>query len=105
MRKAKVSVHSTPAGILIETKPNQTYEFEYLEGYQAAPVSLTMPVEGKQFSYNHFPPFFEGLLPEGIMLDGLLRQLKIDANDYFAQLMATGRDLIGAVTVEQISDE
>ena len=54
----------------------------------------------KKFSFDGFPPFFEGLLPEGIMLEGLLRQLKIDANDYFSQLLATGKDLIGAVTVE-----
>lgn len=105
MRKALVAVHGNPAGFLIEIQLNQSYKFEYLEGYQAAPVSLTMPVEDKRFSYDNFPPFFEGLLPEGIMLDGLLRQLKIDANDYFAQLVATGGDLIGAVTVEQMSNE
>ncbi len=44
----------------------------------------------------------EGLLPEGEMLGGLLRQLKIDAKDLFSQLMAVGRDLVGAVTVEEI---
>lgn len=105
MRKAIVRVHDIPAGFLTEVLPNQTYEFQYLEDYQAAPVSLTMPVAEKYFSYDGFPPFFEGLLPEGIMLEGLLRQLKIDGNDYFAQLLATGKDLIGAVTVELESHE
>ena len=44
--------------------------------------------------------FFEGLLPEGIMLEGLLRYAKIDKNDYFSQLIQVGHDLVGNVTVE-----
>ena len=51
------------------------------------------------------PLFFEGLLPEGIMLEGLLKIGKIDKNDFFAQLIATGNDLVGAVTVKEWKDE
>ena len=36
------------------------------------------------------------------MLDGLLRQRKIDKDDYFSQLLAVGKDLVGAVTVEEM---
>jgi serine/threonine-protein kinase HipA len=36
------------------------------------------------------------------MLDGLLRQQKIDKDDLFSQLVAVGKDLVGAVTVEEI---
>ena len=61
-----------------------------------------MPVKIKGFYFNSFPPFFDGLLPEGIQLDGLLRIKKIDRDDYFSQLMATGADLVGAVSVEEI---
>ncbi|WP_156812382.1 HipA N-terminal domain-containing protein [Legionella tunisiensis] len=43
---------------------------------------------------------FEGLLPEGIMLEALLRKYKIDRNDYFGQLILVGRDVVGAVTIE-----
>jgi serine/threonine-protein kinase HipA len=51
------------------------------------------------FTFAGFPPFFEGLLPEGEMLEGLLRQRKIDRSDLFSQLVAVGGDTVGAVTV------
>jgi serine/threonine-protein kinase HipA len=60
-----------------------------------------MPVEKKEFIFDQFPPFFDGLLPEGILLDGLLKQRKIDRYDYFSQLIAVGNDLVGAVTVRE----
>ncbi|MDX2346428.1 MAG: HipA N-terminal domain-containing protein [Legionella sp.] len=48
-----------------------------------------------------FPGFFEGLLPEGVILEALLRQYKIDENDYFQQLIIVGRNVVGAVTIEE----
>lgn len=105
MRKAKVYVHGVFAGWLEEISPGEDYRFRYTEGYVGPGVSLTMPTEEKTFRFSGFPPFFEGLLPEGIMLEGLLRQLKIDRRDYFTQLIATGKDLVGAVTVESTEDE
>ena len=38
------------------------------------------------------------------MLEGLLKQIKIDKNDYFGQLLAVGGDLVGAVTVKEASE-
>ena len=105
MRKASIYMQDKLAGFLTESPDKTTYTFEYLKDYEGLPISLTMPVEEKSFSYNTFPPFFDGVLPEGIMLDGLLRQLKIDKKDYFSQLIAVGEDLVGAVTVKPIEHE
>ncbi|MEM1119110.1 MAG: HipA N-terminal domain-containing protein [Bacteroidota bacterium] len=105
MRKASVFMQNELAGFLIESTDRSTYTFEYVENYDGLPVSLTMPVHQKFFSFPHFPPFFDGVLPEGIMLEGLLRQLKIDKKDYFSQLLAVGEDLVGAVTVKPLQDE
>lgn len=102
MRKAKVYNYGIPAGELIELKINEEYSFAYFDAYRYEPVSLTMPVNQKEFLFKTFPPFFEGLLPEGIMLTTLLRTAKIDANDYLAQLIYVGEDLVGSVTVEEI---
>jgi len=101
MRKVKVYVHSSFAGYLFEEEKNKAYKFVYEDGYSGIPVSLTMPVDAKEFNYNSFPPFFDGLLPEGIQLDGLLRIRKLDKDDYFAQLTAVGSDMVGAVTVKE----
>jgi serine/threonine-protein kinase HipA len=103
MRRAEVSMHGMPAGILEEIEAGRKYRFTYLENYPGPPVSLTMPVEEKKFVFDHFPPYFDGLLPEGILLEGLLKQRKIDKYDYLGQLIAVGNDLVGAVTVQEIN--
>ncbi len=102
MRKASVFVHGLPAGMLEEEEKSKAYRFAYFDSYKGEPVSLTMPTDGREFLFDSFPSFFDGLLPEGILLDGLLRQLKIDRSDFFSQLVAVGHDLVGAVTVEEI---
>ena len=98
MRQAIVKVHDLDAGILTQTD-DQRYRFEYQTGYTGAPVSLTMPVNTEGYEFNNFPSFFDGVLPEGGQLEGLLQIRKIDRHDYFSQLLAVGQDLVGAVTV------
>ena len=89
--------------MLIEEQKNARYRFKYDESYGGPPISVTMPVQQQSYSYDRFPPFFEGLLPEGTNLEMLLRSKKIDRNDAFAQLAAVGADTVGAVTVEEIT--
>ncbi|MBC8196436.1 MAG: HipA N-terminal domain-containing protein [Candidatus Marinimicrobia bacterium] len=101
MRKARIKIHNLPAGILTETDSN-FYFFQYDKDYNGDPISLTMPVHNKPYEFDSFPPFFEGLLPEGGQLEGLLLNYKIDKSDYFTQLILTGQDLVGAVTVEEM---
>lgn len=101
MREAKILVHGKIAGILREQVPGKKYSVTYVAGYDGPAISHTMPQDDSPYEYDEFPPFFEGLLPEGEMLKGLLQQLKIDENDLFSQLVAVGNDLVGAVTVEE----
>jgi serine/threonine-protein kinase HipA len=60
-----------------------------------------MPTTKREYIYASFPPFFDGVLPEGVMLEALLKQRKIDRNDLFGQLVAVGEDLVGAVSVKE----
>ncbi len=103
MRKAAVFFDNTLAGYLTETDQKK-YLFDYLEDYQGGAISLTMPVNKKKFQFETFPAFFDGLLPEGQQLEGLLRQNKIDRNDNFSQLLAVGEDLVGAVSVKPMDE-
>ena len=101
MRKAKVYVKGKEAGTLTEVIRGKEYVFEYLDGYEGTEVSRTMPLKEKVYEFDSFPQFFDGLLPEGIQLDGLLKLNKIDKHDYFSQLIAVGGDMVGAVTVKE----
>lgn len=102
MRSAKIFMHGEFAGVLEEIEYGKRYRFRYSDSYSGDAISLTMPVEKREFGFDRFPPFFDGLLPEGLMLEGLLRQAKIDRNDLFSQLLAVGLELVGAVTVERV---
>ncbi len=101
MRGAEVSMHGMPAGILEEIETGKKYRFTYIERYKGPSIALTMPVDEKEFIFDRFPPFFDGLLPEGLLLEGLLRLRKIDKFDYLSQLIAVGNELVGAVTVQE----
>ncbi|SRR5579883_3137563 len=100
MKKARVLVNGVEAGVLEKIKGR--YKFTYHADYHGAPVSLTMPLEKSTYEFRKFPPFFEGLLPEGMMLAALLRKYKLDRNDYFGQLIQVGKDVVGAVTIEEL---
>jgi len=102
MRKANVFVKGVEAGTLTELKRGTEYIFEYLDGYDGLEVSRTMPINVKVYKFDKFPPFFDGLLPEGFQLEGLLKIKKIDKNDFFSQLITVGEDMVGVVTVKEI---
>ena len=99
MKKAQIFFDGHPAGIL--TEENGHYVFEYSKTYKGPSISRTMLREKEKFEFEEFPPFFDGLLPEGVNLEAFLRRTKIDRKDYFSQLLAAGHDLVGAVTAEE----
>ena len=90
------------AGKLSETDEGYvfTYTDEYLQKEEAKPISLTMPLRAEPYKSNVLFPFFDGLIPEGWLLDIAVDFWKIKPNDRFQLLVATCRDTIGAVTVE-----
>jgi len=99
MRSAKVFFEKKLAGHLDELEGGKAFSFRYEPGYTGPPVSLTMPLREEPYLFDEFPPFFDGLLPEGFQLEALLRQKKLDRHDKMAQLLIIGGDTVGAVTV------
>lgn len=97
MRELRVFNHGTEAGILQEAPSG--FSFTYHPDYTGDPISLTLPVRPQSYDFPTFPPFFEGLLPEGFQLEHLLRSKKLDDDDYLGQLAEIGRDCVGSVTV------
>jgi|BarGraNGADG00212_2_1021979.scaffolds.fasta_scaffold02710_4 serine/threonine-protein kinase HipA len=104
MRKARIFVKGVEAGTLTELIQGKEYVFEYLNDYNGLEVSRTLPTNVKIYKFDKFPPFFEGLLPEGTQLEGLLKIRKIDKRDLLSQIIAVGEDLVGVVTVEEMAE-
>jgi serine/threonine-protein kinase HipA len=80
------------------------FRFEYVAGYKGRPVSLMMPVRAAPYEFDKFPPFFEGLLPEGRQLEALLRTEKLHRNDLMGQLLAVGEDVVGSVQIIKVNE-
>lgn len=104
MRIAAIYCHGVLAGYLKEEEPKLKYSFSYLPDYKNEPVSLSMPVSDEIYCFDSFPAFFDGLLPEGPQLEALLRYAKLDRSDCFGQLVFVGEDLVGAVTVKEVTE-
>ncbi len=103
-RQAKIYVQSEFAGILRETDEGYlfTYDPDYLKKENPPAVSLTLPLQEEPFRSNVLFPFFDGLIPEGWLLNVVSRNWKIDQKDRFGILLAVCRDCIGDVQVEAI---
>jgi serine/threonine-protein kinase HipA len=101
MRKIEVSLHGIVAGHLTQVESNN-YIFKYLNIYKGPPISRTLPLRSNEYTFDGFPSFFDGLLPEGSQLSYLLKSMKIDENDYFSQLITIGDDFVGAVSIKEV---
>lgn len=79
------------------------YTFQYLEQYVHStapePVSLTLPVQAEPYQSKVLFPFFDGLIPEGWLLDIAEKNWKLDGRDRMGLLLETCRDCIGAVSI------
>ena len=102
-RKAFVYVRRRFAGILEETDEGYafTYDKDYLAAGDASPVSLTLPLRPETYTSPALFAFFDGLLPEGWLLQEAGRRRQLDTRDRFGVLLAACKDSIGNVTVEE----
>ena len=107
MKHAKVLVNNTLAGLL--TEDDMGYEFRYdvnyLQSDKAVPISLTLPLAEKPYRDKVLFPFFDGLIPEGWLLDIAEQSWKISARDRFSLLLACCKDCIGNVSVIPVDEE
>ncbi len=107
MKQAKVFLKDMFAGIL--TEDDMGYEFryepEYLKSEDALPVSLTLPLTEKPYRDKVLFPFFDGLIPEGWLLDIAEQNWKISARDRFSMLLACCKDCIGNISIQRITDQ
>ena len=107
MRKAAIKMDALLAGWLAQDENG--YHFVYDRSYaampDARPVSLTLPLQEAPFTSNVLFPFFDGLIPEGWLLDIAEKNWKLNPRDRMGLLMACCKDCIGAVSVEEIKED
>lgn len=102
-RKAFIYLRDHFAGTLEETDEGYLFRYDpdYLASAFAAPVSLTLPLAAQPYVSRTLFSFFDGLIPEGWLLDVVSRNWKIDQNDRFGLLLIACKDPIGAVSVKE----
>lgn len=107
MKRANVFYKSHLAGVLTEN--DSGYEFCYLPEYllmeSAKAVSLTLPLREEAYTSAVLFPFFDGLIPEGWLLDVALRNTDISILDRMSLLLACCKDCIGAVSIVPIKEK
>jgi len=107
MRKAAIKIDDQLAGWL--TQDEQGYLFVYDKAYSdradVRPVSLTLPVRASPYTSKVLFPFFDGLIPEGWLLEIAEKNWKLNPRDRMGLLLACCKDCIGAVSVEEVKEE
>ena len=83
MRKAKVFIYNKLSGFLIESEEGYSfvYDIKYLTGSFAKPVSLTLPLQDKPHVSSTMIAYFDGLIPEGWLLEIAEKSWKLNARD------------------------
>ena len=107
MRSADVFLFERLVGCLVETSEGRcqfSYDSAYMKEPGAAPISPTMPFQDEPYWSDEMLPFFDGLIPEGWLLDIAEETWKLNPRDRFGLLLACCRSCIGAVSVREVED-
>ena len=107
MRRGKIYLNDIYAGLLTEDENGFTFAYDagFLRSGKAEAVSLTLPLTDKPYHDTVLFPFFDGLIPEGWLLDVAMRNMDISILDRMSLLLVCCKDCIGAVSVEEVKEE
>lgn len=108
MRRGLVKYNDVTAGVLTEEDNGDylfAYDLEYVKNFPELFITFEMPVSSKVYRSNRLFPFFDGLIPEGWLLDIASKGWRLNKNDRMGLLLACCQNAIGAVTVHSISDK
>lgn len=101
MKKAKVYVNGYFAGVLTEDHDGYHFVYDafYLKLDIAKPLSPTMPLQAGEFVKEFMFPVFDGLIPEGWLLDIVDKNWKINPRDRMSLLLMCCKDCIGNISI------
>lgn len=93
--------NATRVGVLRRTSEGCVFEYEraFWEAHRALPSGLAthLPYASRRIETRgiNLPPYFAGLLPEGLRLRALISRTKTSEDDQFSLLAAAGSDCVG----------
>ena len=101
MRQADIYRKGILAGVLTEEGGEYSfcYDSEYLTRDNVRAISLTLPLQAEPFVSPVLFPFFDGLIPEGWLLEVATRHTDISILDRMSLLLLCCKDCIGSVSV------
>ena len=107
MRKAEVRMHNITAGWISKDEDGYhfVYDNNYLQSSSPEAISLTLPLQKESFNSKILFPFFDGLIPEGWLLDIVEKNWKINSRDRMELLLTCCQDCIGAVSVHPLNEK
>jgi serine/threonine-protein kinase HipA len=107
MRQAIIKYNNTECGTLKELDSGE-YEFTYSEmhvkNHPDLFVSFNTTVRKQPYLSKRLFPFFDGLIPEGWLLNIASESWKINKVDRMGLLLACCQNTIGAVSVHPIKE-
>lgn len=100
-RSGKVFLKNVFCGLIYENEEGYFFQYDdsYLKSENACAISLTLPLTHLVYSSKTLFPYFDGLIPEGWLLDIAERNWKLDYRDRMGLLLSCCKDCIGAVSV------
>ena len=101
-RSGNVYMKDQFCGTVSETDDGYSFEYDklYLVNNFAQAVSCTLPLADKPYYSKTLFAFFDGLIPEGWLLDIAEKNWKINYTDRMGLLLTCCKDCIGAVSVK-----
>lgn len=103
-REGKVLYKNKLAGIVWQDENGYGFKYDekYLEDKNSEPVSLVLPLMPEPYLGKTMIPFFDGLIPEGWLLNIAVKNWKLNIRDRMGLLLVACRDCVGAVSIEGI---
>ncbi|MBK8668689.1 MAG: HipA N-terminal domain-containing protein [Saprospiraceae bacterium] len=100
-RSGHVHMKDVYCGKIYETEDGYYFQYDetYLKNDDFQAISLTLPKQLTPYHSKTLFAFFDGLIPEGWLLDIAQKNWKINNRDRMGLLLACCKDCIGAVSV------
>lgn len=103
-RQGIVYYNNIKCGVIKETDDGFVFSYltEYLESENPKAISLTLPLSSSEYFSPMLHPFFDGIIPEGWLLQIAIDKWGLRKSDRMGLLLSVCEDTIGAVSVCEV---